>query len=154
MSTLRHAAPAGASSSTAAPAQADEAVLPPSLWSLWRPALSLFVLLSAVTGAVYPLAVTAVAQAVWPDQAHGSLIRQGEQVVGSRLIGQAFSQPGHFWGRPSATGPMPYNAGASSGSNQGPLHPALAEAVKARIAALRAADPGHTRPVPVDLVTA
>lgn len=122
--------------------------------SLIRPALSLFVLLSLVTGLVYPLAVTGAAQAVFPQQAHGSLIHRGTQTVGSSLIGQNFSEPGHFWGRPSATGPMPYNAGASTGSNLGPLNPALVDAVKGRIAALKAADPGNTAPVPVDLVTA
>lgn len=122
--------------------------------SLLRPAISVFVLLSVVTGLVYPLAVTGAAQVVFPDQANGSLIQSGKQVVGSSLIGQNFSDPGHFWGRPSATAPMPYNAGASTGSNQGPLNPALHDAVKARVAALKAADPGNTAPVPVDLVTA
>ena len=122
--------------------------------TLVRPALSLFVLLSLVTGLVYPLAVTGVAQAVWPEEANGSLITRGGQPIGSALIGQSFSEPKHFWGRPSATGPMPYNAGASTGSNQGPLNTALHDAVKARVAALRAADPGNTAPVPVDLVTA
>ncbi|MBX3622747.1 MAG: potassium-transporting ATPase subunit KdpC [Rhizobacter sp.] len=121
---------------------------------LIRPALSLFVLLSLVTGLVYPLAVTGVAQAVFPAQANGSLVHRGQETVGSSLIGQSFTAPGHFWGRPSATGPMPYNAGASTGSNQGPLNPALLEAVKDRVAALRAADPGNPLPVPVDLVTA
>ena len=121
---------------------------------LIRPALSLFVLLSLVTGLVYPLAVTGAAQAVFPEQANGSLVHRGKQTVGSSLIGQNFSEPGHFWGRPSATGPMPYNGGSSTGSNQGPLNPALHDAVKARVAALRAADPGNTAPVPVDLVTA
>jgi K+-transporting ATPase ATPase C chain len=122
--------------------------------TLIRPALSLFVLLSLVTGVIYPLAVTGVAQAVWPEEAAGSLITRGGQPIGSALIGQSFSDPGHFWGRPSATAPMPYNAGASTGSNLGPLNPALQDAVKARVAALRAADPGNTAPVPVDLVTA
>jgi K+-transporting ATPase ATPase C chain len=121
---------------------------------VWRPALVLFVLLSLVTGLLYPFFVTGVAQAVFPHQANGSLIERQGQAVGSELIGQPFAQAGHFWGRPSATGPMAYNAGASSGSNLGPNHPALAEAVKARIDALRAADPGNTAPVPVDLVTA
>lgn len=121
---------------------------------LLRPALVLFVVLSLLTGLLYPLLVTGVAQAVVPHQANGSLILRDGQEVGSKLIGQPFSQPGHFWSRPSATGPMPYNGGASSGSNHGPSHPALAEAVQARIAALRAADPGNTAPVPVDLVTA
>jgi len=121
---------------------------------LLRPALVLFVVLSLLTGLLYPLLVTGVAQTVLPHQANGSLILRDGQAVGSELIGQPFSQPGHFWSRPSATGPMPYNGGASSGSNLGPSNPALAEAVQARIAALRAADPGNTAPVPVDLVTA
>jgi K+-transporting ATPase ATPase C chain len=119
-----------------------------------RPALVLLALFTLLTGALYPAAVTAAAQLMFPSQANGSLIEKGGSVVGSRLIGQAFSQPGHFWSRPSATGPVPYNAAASSGSNQGPLNPALADAVKQRIEALRAADPGNTAPVPVDLVTA
>lgn len=119
-----------------------------------RPALVLFVVLSLLTGLLYPLLVTGVAQAVFPHQANGSLVQRDGQTVGSELIGQPFSQPGHFWSRPSATGPMAYNGGASSGSNLGPSHPALAEAVQARIGALRAADPGNTAPVPVDLVTA
>lgn len=119
-----------------------------------RPALVLFLLLSVITGLVYPLAVTGVAQLAFPASANGSLIVQGGQAVGSELIGQAFSDPKHFWSRPSATSPMPYNAASSGGSNLGPLNPALADAVKARVAALRAADPGHAAPVPVDLVTA
>lgn len=122
--------------------------------SILRPALVLFVLLSALTGLVYPLAVTGAAQSVFPAQAAGSLVVRDGKPVGSTLIGQNFSDPRHFWGRPSATAPMPYNASASSGSNQGPLNPALTEAVKGRIEALRAADPGNTQPVPVDLVTA
>lgn len=119
-----------------------------------RPALTLFVALSLVTGLAYPLAVTAIAQLAWPKAANGSLITRDGQAVGSALIGQAFRDPRHFWGRPSATAPMPYNAANSAGSNLGPLNPALAEAVRERIAALRAADPGNTAPVPVDLVTA
>jgi len=119
-----------------------------------RPALVLFVALSVVTGLVYPLAVTGIAQIAFPDKANGSLVTQDGKVVGSALIGQAFSDPKHFWSRPSATSPMPYNAANSAGSNQGPLNPALADAVKARVAALRAADPGNDKPVPVDLVTA
>ena len=119
-----------------------------------RPALALFVLLSVVTGLVYPLAVTGVAQLLFPWQANGSLVMRDGQPVGSALIGQQFADPGHFWGRPSATAPQPYNAAASTGSNLGPLNPALVEAVQARIAALRAADPGNAAPVPVDLVTA
>lgn len=121
---------------------------------LLRPALVLFVMLSLITGLLYPLLVTGVAQTVVPHQANGSLILRDGHAVGSELIGQPFSQPGHFWSRPSATGPTPYNGGASSGSNLGPSHPALVEAVQARIAALRAVDPGNTAPVPVDLVTA
>lgn len=121
---------------------------------LFRPALVLFVVLSLVTGLAYPLAVTGLAQVLFPDQANGSLVKAKGVVVGSALIGQPFSQPGHFWSRPSATAPDPYNAVASSGSNLGPSNPALAEAVAARIAALRAADPGNHSAVPVDLVTA
>lgn len=119
-----------------------------------RPALVLLVLLSAVTGLLYPAAVTGAAQALFPWQAQGSLVERGGRTVGSALIGQPFSDPGHFWGRPSATAPQPYNASASGGSNQGPLNPALTDAVTARVQALRAADPGNSRPVPADLVTA
>lgn len=122
--------------------------------SILRPALVLFVLLSALTGLLYPLAVTGAAQALFPAQAEGSLVLRDGKAVGSSLIGQNFSDPKHFWGRPSATAPMPYNAAASGGSNQGPLNPALAEAVKGRIEALRTVDPGNAQPVPVDLVTA
>jgi K+-transporting ATPase ATPase C chain len=122
--------------------------------TLLRPALSIFVLLSAITGLAYPLAVTGIAGAVFPEQAAGSLILKDGKPVGSSLIGQHFSDPKHFWGRPSATAPQPYNATASSGSNQGPLNPALVDAVKSRIDALHAADPGNTSPVPADLVTA
>ena len=118
-----------------------------------RPALVLFVALTLITGLVYPLLVTGLAQALFPPAANGSLIEKDGRVIGSSLIGQAFTDPAHFWSRPSATGPMPYNAGASSGSNLGPSNPALHEAVAARIAALRAADPGNTATVPVDLVT-
>jgi potassium-transporting ATPase KdpC subunit len=114
----------------------------------------LLVLFTVLTGVFYPALVTATAQVFFPDQANGSLIEQDGKIQGSRLIGQPFSEPHYFWPRPSATGPVPYNAAASSGSNQGPLNPALADAVKARIAALRAADPGNTAEVPVDLVTA
>jgi len=119
-----------------------------------RPALVVFVLLSALTGLIYPMAVTGAAKAVFPAQADGSLIVLDGTTVGSKLIGQNFSDPKHFWGRPSATAPQPYNASASGGANQGPLNPALTDAVKARVEALRAADPGNTAPVPVDLVTA
>jgi len=119
-----------------------------------RPALTLFVVLSVITGLVYPLAVTGLAQLAFPQAANGSLILRDGKPVGSALVGQSFSDPKHFWSRPSATGPMSYNAANSSGSNLGPSSPALAEAVQARIEALRAADPGNTQPVPVDLVTA
>ena len=122
--------------------------------SIVRPAVVLFVALSVVTGVAYPLAVTGIAKAVFPAQAAGSLIEAGGKKVGSALIGQNFSDPKNFWGRPSATSPMAYNAANSSGSNQGPLNPALIDAVKGRIAALRAADPENELPVPVDLVTA
>ena len=122
--------------------------------TLFRPALSLFILLTLITGLAYPLAVTGLAQLLFPSQANGSLVKVNGVVVGSALIGQPFSQPGHFWSRPSATAPDAYNAAASSGSNLGPSNPALTEAVAARIAALRAADPGNNAPVPVDLVTA
>ena len=119
-----------------------------------RPTLVLFAALTLVTGVAYPLATTGIAQAAGPHQANGSLVMKDGKAVGSELIGQNFTAPGHFWGRPSATGPMPYNASASGGSNQGPLNPALKDAVMARVAALREADPGNTAPVPVDLVTA
>ncbi|EXI66035.1 MAG: Potassium-transporting ATPase C chain [Candidatus Accumulibacter adjunctus] len=122
--------------------------------ALLRPAISLFVLLSVVTGLLYPMLVTGVARIAFPDAAAGSLIIRDGKPIGSALIGQDFSDPKYFWGRPSATAPQPYNAAASSGSNQGPLNPALADAVKARVAALHAADPGNRRPVPIDLVTA
>lgn len=122
--------------------------------TLLRPTLVLFVLLSLLTGLAYPCLVTALGQAVYPTQAAGSLIVKDGRLVGSRLIGQNFSDPGHFWGRPSATSPQPYNGLASGGSNLGPLNPALLDAVKARVQALHAADPGNTAPVPVDLVTA
>src|SRR5450432_1465016 len=119
-----------------------------------RPALVLFLLLSLITGVVYPLATTGVARLAFPNQAAGSLVERDGKVVGSTLIGQSFSDPKYFWSRPSATSPMSNNAGSSSGSNLGPSNPALVDAVKGRIAALRAADPGNTAPIPVDLVTA
>jgi K+-transporting ATPase ATPase C chain len=125
-----------------------------SLPALIRPALVLLLALTVLTGVVYPLVVTGVAQALLPRQAAGSLILRGGHAVGSRLIGQGFGDPGHFWSRPSATTPQPYNGTGSTGSNLGPLNPALTDAVKARVAALRAGDPGNTAPVPVDLVTA
>jgi len=122
--------------------------------STLRPALVLFGALTLLVGGLYPLAVTGIGRVAFADEAAGSLVTRGGKVVGSALIGQSFTSPRYFWGRPSATGPMPNNAGGSSGSNQGPLNPALRTAVEGRIAALRAADPGNTAPVPVDLVTA
>jgi len=119
-----------------------------------RPAIVSFALLSVATGLLYPLLVTGVGKGLFPKQAAGSLIEKDGKAVGSALIGQNFTSPKYFWGRPSATGPMANNAGGSSGSNQGPLNPALADAVKARIAALKAADPDNQLPVPADLVTA
>lgn len=121
--------------------------------SLIRPALVILAFLTVLTGVLYPLGVTAVAQTAFRSQANGSLILQGDKVVGSDLIGQPFTSPKYFWSRPSATSPA-YNGGASSGSNQGPLNPALKEAVEGRIKALHDADPGNTAPIPVDLVTA
>jgi len=126
-----------------------------SFLSCVRPAVSLFLLLTGGTGLAYPRLGTGLGQSLFPAQAQGSLVRsEAGQVVGSSLIGQPFTDPGQFWSRPSATAPLPYNAANSAGSNLGPLNPALQEAVKGRIAALKAADPGNTSPVPVDLVTA
>ena len=122
--------------------------------TLIRPAVTLFILLSIITGLIYPLLVTGIGQALFPQQAAGSLIERDGKLVGSRLIGQPFTDPKYFWGRPSATGPYPYNAAASGGSNLGPLNPALKEAVESRVKALRIADPGNAAPVPVDLATA
>ena len=122
--------------------------------TIFRPALALLVLLTVLTGAAYPLLVTVLARVLFPRQAMGSLIVHDGAPVGSALIGQPFSDARDFWGRLSATAPFPYNAGLSSGSNLGPLNPALDTAVKARIDALRAADPENTKPIPVDLVTA
>ena len=121
---------------------------------LIRPAVVLFVLLSIITGLIYPLLVTGIGQALFPQQAAGSLIERDGKLIGSRLIGQNFTDPQYFWGRPSATAPQPYNAAASSGSNLGPLNPVLKDAVESRVKALRTADPGNTQPVPIDLVTA
>ena len=121
--------------------------------TLIRPAFTLFILLSILTGLIYPLLVTGIGQALFPKQAAGSLIERDGKPVGSHLIGQNFTDPKYFWGRPSATAPQPYNAAASGGSNLGPLNPALKEAVESRIKALRDADPGNTAPAPVDLVT-
>ncbi len=125
-----------------------------------RPALAVLFALTIVTGILYPLAITGIAQLVFPHQANGSLIVQNGKPVGSELIGQPFSDPRYFWGRLSATGDYPYNAfnaqtlTGSSGSNYGPMNPALIAAAQARIQALKAADPGNTAPIPVDLVTA
>jgi len=119
-----------------------------------RPAVVSFLLLTLLTGIAYPLIVTGISQVVMPDKANGSLIMKDGKPVGSSLIGQPFSDPKYFWSRPSATGPMPNNAASSGGSNLGPTNPALLDAVKARVQALRDADPGNTAPVPVDLVTA
>jgi K+-transporting ATPase ATPase C chain len=124
-----------------------------------RPALVIFLLMTVITGILYPLAVTGISQVIFPAQANGSLIIKGGKAYGSVLIGQQFDDPKYFWGRLSATGTYPYNAfnaqnlTASSGSNYGPLNPALLDEVKSRISALKAADPGNTAPIPVDLVT-
>ena len=125
-----------------------------SAFTTLRPALVLFLLLTVLTGLLYPLLVTALAQLLFPHQAAGSILTRDGHAVGSRLIGQSFSDPRYFWSRPSATTPQPYNGTGSTGSNLGPLNPALLDAVKARVAALHAADPGNRLPVPVDLVTA
>ena len=111
-------------------------------------------LMTVLTGLAYPLLVTGIAQAAFPSQANGSLISQNGKAVGSRLIGQSFDDPKYFWGRLSATSPMPNNGTASSGSNLGPTNPALIDAVRGRIDALKAADPDNSSPIPVDLVTA
>jgi K+-transporting ATPase ATPase C chain len=125
-----------------------------SVLALLRATLVVLILMTVLTGLAYPLAVTGIARTALPHQAQGSLIERNRRVVGSELLGQAFEGPRYFWGRPSATSPAPYDAGASGGSNLGPTNPALVEAVKARIAALKAADPGNTKPIPADLVTA
>jgi len=122
--------------------------------SLIRPAIVLFLIMTAITGIAYPLVVTGMAQLVFPDQAGGSLVMKGGKAVGSRLIGQNFSDPKYFWSRPSATSPQPYNGTGSTASNLGPLNPALTDGIKKNIDALHAADPTNTAPVPVDLVTA
>jgi K+-transporting ATPase ATPase C chain len=125
-----------------------------------RPAIVLLVLFTLITGVIYPLVVTGIAQAFFPSQANGSLIVINGKAVGSKLIGQNFDDPKYFWGRLSDTGDFPYNAfnadtlTGSSGSNYGPLNPALLKAVQARIDALKKADPSNTTPIPVDLVTA
>ncbi|MDI2595167.1 potassium-transporting ATPase subunit KdpC [Pseudomonas sp. N3-W] len=120
--------------------------------SLLRPALTLLIALSLITGLAYPLITTGIARLVFPSQAAGSLIERDGKAVGSLLIGQGFSEPKYFWSRPSATSPMPYNPLASGGSNLGPMNPALAQAIKDRVEALHAADPGNSATVPADLV--
>ncbi|RJG27306.1 potassium-transporting ATPase subunit KdpC [Massilia cavernae] len=122
--------------------------------STLRPALVLFGALTLVCGVLYPLAVTGIGQVAFPEQVEGSIVSRAGQPVGSMLIGQSFSSPRYFWGRPSATGPMPNNASGSSGSNQGPTNPALTAAIQGRVDALKAADPANTAAIPVDLVTA
>jgi potassium-transporting ATPase KdpC subunit len=124
------------------------------MFAQFTPALRMLVIMSALTGVVYPLVVTGIAQLAFPRAASGSLIVADGKTVGSDLIGQPFDDPKYFWSRPSATSPQPYNGMSSSGSNLGPRNPALADAVKDRIKALRDADPGNDALVPVDLVTA
>ena len=120
-----------------------------------KPAIILFVLLTLLTGVIYPLLVTGLAQWLFPIQANGSLMTDAQgKVTGSALIGQPFNDPKHFWGRPSATAPFPYNASASIGSNLGPTNPALIDGIKARLHTLKDADPDNKAPVPVDLITA
>ncbi|AEJ01769.1 Potassium-transporting ATPase C chain [Nitrosomonas sp. Is79A3] len=122
--------------------------------NLIRPAITLFILISLITGLLYPLAVTSIAQIAFPEQAAGSLVKRGEEVIGSSLIGQSFSGPTYFWGRPSATSPMPYNAANSGGSNLGPTNPVLIEAVKERAKNILASHPDKAEKIPTDLVTA
>lgn len=122
--------------------------------TLLRPAITLFVLLSVITGIAYPVAVTGISKAFFPGAAAGSLIVKDGKPVGSELIGQNFADPKYFWGRPSATSPQPNNGTASGGSNLGPLNPALVDAVKGRVDALKAADPDNRLTIPADLVTA
>src|SRR5476651_1940601 len=119
-----------------------------------RPAVSLLVLMTVLCGLAYPFAIAGIARMVFPVQAAGSLILVDGKLVGSQLIGQSFTDPKYFWGRPSATTPQPYNALASTGSNLGPLNPALIDQVKANAKRLKDADPDNLQPVPVELVTA
>jgi K+-transporting ATPase ATPase C chain len=119
-----------------------------------RPAALLLLAMTLITGIAYPLVITGIAQVAFAHAADGSIITRGGKPVASQLIGQSFTDPKYFWSRPSATAPQPYNGIASGGSNQGPLNPSLIDTVKQRMAALRAADPGNTQPVPIDLVTA
>lgn len=120
----------------------------------FRKAVIIMVLMTVIMGFLYPLAVTGIAQLVFPEKANGSFLDRDGRRVGSELIGQPFSTPRYFWSRPSATGPFAYNAGASSGSNYGPLNPALLDGARKRIKDLKEADPKNTQPIPVDLVTA
>jgi potassium-transporting ATPase KdpC subunit len=123
--------------------------------SQFKPAALILLWLTLITGVAYPVLVTVLGQSLFSEQANGSLIRDSKgQVIGSRLIGQTFSEAGYFWGRPSATSPYAYNAGASSGSNLGPTNPALKTAIEERVAALKQADPANQAEVPIDLVTA
>jgi potassium-transporting ATPase KdpC subunit len=119
-----------------------------------RPSVSLIVAMTVLCGIVYPLVITGIGQIALRSKAEGSLLYKGDTLIGSRLIGQNFSDPKYFWGRPSATSPQPYNGVASSGSNQGPLNPALIDKINASAKALRDADPLNKEPIPVDLVTA
>ena len=120
----------------------------------FRPAVVLFSALTLLCGVLYPLAVAGIGKLAFPTQADGSIVQRNGKNVGSALIGQSFTSPQYFWGRPSATGPMPNNAAGSSGANQGPTNTALVDAVKGRVDALKAADPTNRLPIPVDLVTA
>ena len=119
-----------------------------------RRAVVSLLLMVVITGVVYPLVMTALGHVVFPHRVHGSLIVRGDTIVGSELIGQPFDSPKYFWPRPSATDPVPYNAGSSAGSNLGPSNPKLVQAVQERVAKLKAADPDNHQPIPVDLVTA
>ena len=119
-----------------------------------RPGISLILTMTVLTGIIYPLVITGIGKVAFRSQAEGSLVHRGDTLIGSSLIGQGFSDPKYFWGRPSATSPQPYNGTASSGSNQGPLNPALIDKVNANAKALRDADPTNKQPIPVELVTA
>lgn len=125
-----------------------------TIWATCRVALRLLFVLTVLTGAIYPLLLTGLAQVVFPGRANGTLIQQDGKAIGSQVIGQPFDDPRYFWGRPSATSPFPYNAAASAGSNLGPASAALHERIRQRVETLRASDPGNTSPLPVDLVTA
>ena len=124
------------------------------LTQIIRPAVLIMLVMTLLTGVIYPLVVAGLAHVLFPDQANGSLIVEGDKLLGSSLIGQPFHDPKYFWTRPSATGPFPYNAAASGGSNLGPIEPNLTGAFKTRVDGLKLADPGNERPIPVDLVTA